>query len=59
MSYKLNKLQKSYFRTFRSKNHTVQTIEITKTCLNAFDGKRYILDYGIGTVAYGHFHISP
>jgi len=59
MSYKLNKLQKSHFRTFRSKNHTVQNIEITKTRLGAFDDKRYILDDGIGTLAYGHFHISP
>jgi len=44
---------------FRSQNHTVQTIEITKTCLNAFDDKRYILDDGVGTLAYGHSHRSP
>jgi len=50
-------IAKSHFRTFKSKNHTVQTIEITKTCLNAFDDKRYILADGIGTLAYGHFHI--
>jgi len=52
-------ITKSDVRTFRSKNHTVQTIEITKTCLNAFDDKRYILNDDIGTLAYGHFQISP
>jgi len=50
---------KSQFRTFRSKNHTVQTVEINKTCLNSFDDKRYILDDGIATLAYGHCQISP
>jgi len=40
-------ITKSHFRTFRSKNHTVQTIKIAKTCLNAFNDKRYILDDGI------------
>jgi len=52
-------ITKSHFRTFKSKYHTVQTIEITKTCLNAFDDKRYILDDVIRTLAYGHSHISP
>jgi len=52
-------ITKSQFRTFRSKNHTVQTVEINKTCLNAFDDKRYILDDGIATLAYGHCRISP
>jgi len=52
-------ITKSQFRTFRSKNHTAQTVEITKTCLNAFDVTRYILDDGIETLAYGHYQISP
>ena len=47
----------SRFRTFRSKNHTLQTVEINKTCLNAFDDKRYILQDGIHTLAYGHCSI--
>jgi len=51
-------ITKSQFQTFRSKNHTVQTVEINKTCLNAFDDKRYILDDGTATLAYGHFQIS-
>jgi len=44
----------STFRTFRSTNHVLRTLEITKTCLNAFDDKRYILNDGVTTVAYGH-----
>ena len=30
------------------------TYESNKTSLSAFDGKRYILDDGINTLAYGH-----
>jgi len=52
-------ITQSQFRTFRSKNHTVLTVEINKTCLNAFDDKRYILDDGIATLAYEHYQISP
>ena len=44
----------SRFRTFQSKNHTLQTVEIVKNCLSAFDDKRYIFDDGITTAAYGH-----
>jgi len=32
----------------------VATVEVTKTCLNAFDDKRYILSDGMRTLAYGH-----
>jgi len=48
----------SRFRTFQSKNHVLQTVEITKSCLNAFDDKRYILDDGVTTLAYGHCKIG-
>ena len=48
----------STFRSFRSVNHVLRTVEINKTCLNAFDDKRYILNDGVGTLAYGHFRIS-
>jgi len=44
-------------RTFQSKNHVLRTVEINKTCLNAFNDKRYILEDGVGSLAYGHFII--
>jgi len=47
----------STFRSFQSVNHVLRTVEINKTCLNAFDDKRYILNDGVGTLAYGHFRI--
>ena len=47
----------STFRTFLSSNHVLRTVEITKACLNAFDDKRYILDDGVTTLAYGHKNI--
>jgi len=48
----------STFCSFQSTNHVLRTVEINKTCLNAFDDKRYILRDGVGTLAYGHYRIS-
>ena len=49
---------KSQFCAFRSTNHVLQTVEINKTCLSAFDDKRYILEDGVKTLAYGHYSIT-
>ena len=43
---------------FRSTNHVLQTVEMTKLCLCAFDDKRYILDDGVHTLAYGHYSLT-
>jgi len=53
----LRKVEKNMtckFRGFRSTNHVVNTVEISKLCLCAFDDKRYVLEDGIHTLAYGH-----
>jgi len=44
----------SRFRAFRSHKHVLQTVEINKRCLNAFDDKCYILEDGVATLSYGH-----
>jgi len=46
------------FRLFRSTNHVINTVEVSKICLCAFDDKRYVLDDGVCTLAYGHYRIS-
>jgi hypothetical protein len=46
------------FHSFQSKNHSIRTVEITKACLSAYDDKRYILDDGMTTLAYGHYKIN-
>jgi hypothetical protein len=46
------------FQNIRSKNHVVQTVEITKYALSAADDKRYILECGEKTLAYGHHRIG-
>ena len=46
------------FCAIRSTNHEVNTVEVTKLCLCAFDDKRYILDDGVHTLAYGHNSIN-
>ena len=38
-----------------SKKHVISTVNQTKVGLNALDTKRYILDDGISTLAYGHY----
>ena len=47
------KTKASYF-DIRSSNHKLQTMLIEKDALNPFDDKRYLLDYGVDTLAYGH-----
>ena len=44
----------SKFCSFASKQHTIQTVEICKACLNTFDDKRYLLHDSIHTLTYGH-----
>ena len=46
------------FRVFRSTNHVINTVEVKKICICAFDDKRYLLDDGIRTLAYGHHRIA-
>jgi len=46
------------FRNFKSTNHVVNTLEINKLCLSAFDDERHILNDGIRTLAYGHYSLS-
>ena len=44
--------------TIRSKNHEIGSYEINKISLSAFDDKRYILEDGITSYAYGHHLIK-
>ena len=46
---------KHKMKTFRSDHHVVSSYEINKTSLSCFDDKRYILDDGITSYAYGHW----
>ena len=54
-----NTILKHKMKTFRSDHHVVSSYEINKTSLSCFDDKRYILDDGITSYAYGHFLIQP
>jgi hypothetical protein len=40
---------------FRTKNHDICTIEQNKIALSAHDDKRFILENGIDTLAWGHY----
>ena len=39
---------------FRSDKHEIYTVSMDKKSLSAYDGKRYILDNGVDSLAYGH-----
>ena len=45
-------------RTIRSEYHQISSYEINKVSLSPFDDKRYILDDGISSYAYGHHIIK-
>ena len=45
-------------KTIRSNHHVVSSYEINKISLSCFDDKRYILDDGITSYAYGHYLIK-
>ena len=42
-------------RTIRNWNHELGSYEINKISLSCFDDKRYILNDGIKSYAYGHY----
>jgi len=42
------------FRTFESINHIIRTVEITKLSVLAMDEKRYVLNDGLHTLAFGY-----
>ena len=59
----LNTLQKCNtmrhkMRTIRSEHHQISSYQINKVSLSPFDDKRYILDDGISSYAYGNHKIN-
>ena len=44
-------------KTIRSNCHEIRSYEINKVSLSCFDDKRYLLDDGIKSYAYGHYKI--
>ena len=49
-----SKIEKHKIKTIRSDHHVVSSYEINKISLSCYDDKRYILDDGITSYAYGH-----
>ena len=53
-----NKQMHHKMKTIRSINHKLGSYEINKVSLSCFDDKRYILEDGIKSYAYGHYAIN-
>ena len=45
-------------KSIRSDSHQLGSYEINKVSLSCFDDKRYILNDGISSYAYGHYMIK-
>ena len=41
-----------------SENHQIIVNRLSKVAVNAFDDKRYLLGYGIQSIAYGHVQLN-
>ena len=50
-----NSIKKHKMKTIRSDHHVVSSYEIKKISLSCYDDKRYILDDGITSYAYGNY----
>jgi len=43
--------------TIRSDHHQINSYHLNKVSLSAYDDKRYILDDGVTSYAYGHWRV--
>jgi hypothetical protein len=55
---KNEKTTKAVMRGINSYDHVLYTVSSEKCALSAFDNKRYILEDGAETLAYGHYEID-
>ena len=53
-----NQIMRHKMNTIRSDHHQISSYQINKTSLSCYDDKRYILDDGITSLAYGYFSID-
>lgn len=54
----VQRLDENPMVTFRSKNHEIFTLSQNKISLSCYDDKRYILNDGVTSFAYGHYKIN-
>ena len=50
--------KREHMNFIKSKKHNVNTIKVNKICLSCFDNKKYLLNDGITSYAYGHYKIK-
>ena len=43
--------------SIQSRAHKLQTVNVNKTTLSAYDDKRFLLEDGVSSLAYGHHKI--
>ncbi|CAB4017998.1 Hypothetical predicted protein [Paramuricea clavata] len=52
------KQTKTSMNQIRSYGHEIYSIKLNKIALSPYDDKRLILEYGVNTLAHGHYKIS-
>ena len=48
-------MMRNEMNMFRSIRHVIYSVTLNKVSLSAFDDKRYLLDDGVTSYAYGHY----
>ena len=51
-------IEHAKYRLFRSRAHKIETVEYCKVAQCAYDDKRYVLEDGVSTLAYGHMQLT-
>jgi hypothetical protein len=52
------KIEHAKYRLFRSRAHKLEMVKCCEVALSPYDDKRYVLDDGMATLAYGHVRIG-
>lgn len=51
-------IETATYKLFRSRAHKLETVNCCKVALCAYDDKRYVLEDGVNTLAYGHVRLK-
>jgi hypothetical protein len=51
-------IEHAKYRLFHLRAHNIETVEYSNAALCAYNAKRFVLDDGVATLAYGYVRLS-